>query len=49
MGIVKNVFLGLVLSAVFLAGYQLGRRPDSPDVIGWLQARFSELIAAADL
>lgn len=49
MGIIKNVFLVLVLAAVFLAGYHLGRRPDSPDIIGWLQGRFSELLAAADL
>ena len=34
----KNLLILAVLSATFLFGYNLGRSPGSPDVVGWLKA-----------
>lgn len=33
----KRAFVLLLLVAAFLAGYQLGRRPDSPDVFAYVR------------
>ena len=33
----KRLLALLMLCAVGLCGYQLGRRPNSPDVVGWLR------------
>jgi TRAP-type uncharacterized transport system substrate-binding protein len=35
----KNLIILTVLGATFLSGYHLGRKPDSPDVIGWLSEK----------
>lgn len=32
----KKLFLLLMGCAIALGGYQLGRQPDSPDVVGWM-------------
>jgi len=39
MGTMKNLFILIVLTATFLFGYHVGRKPDSPDVIGWLSVK----------
>ena len=33
----KNLLILAVLAATFLFGYDLGRAPDSPDLVGWLK------------
>jgi hypothetical protein len=32
----KKMIALILLSGAFLGGYELGRKPDSPDLIGWL-------------
>ena len=39
----RKLFLGLILSATFLAGYYLGRCPDSPDIIGVARQKYHRL------
>jgi len=39
----KRLILLLVLCAVALGGYQLGRRPNSPDVVGWLRRQVESI------
>jgi len=39
----RKLFLGLVLSVTFLAGYYLGRCPDSPDIIGLARDKYQTL------
>ncbi|MBL7221978.1 MAG: hypothetical protein ISS69_17860 [Phycisphaerae bacterium] len=34
----KNILILAVLAATFLFGYDRGRAPDSPDIVGWLRA-----------
>ena len=34
----KNILILAVLAATFLFGYDRGRAPDSPDLVGWLKA-----------
>ena len=34
----KNLLILAVLAATFLFGYNLGRSPGSPDIVGWLRA-----------
>ena len=38
----KNLLILAVLAATFLLGYDLGRSPDSPDVVGWLKTTSRE-------
>ena len=38
----KTLLTLIVLGATFLFGYNLGRTPGSPDVVGWLGARSRE-------
>ncbi len=38
----KSILTLIVLSATFLFGYDLGRRPESPDLVGWLKVKSSE-------
>ncbi len=40
----KSILTLIVLSAVFLLGYETGRTPDSdkPDVVGWLKVKSSQ-------
>ncbi|MCP4374834.1 MAG: hypothetical protein GY794_01435 [bacterium] len=38
----KNLLILIVLAATFLFGYDLGRSPDSPDLVGWLKVKSSE-------
>lgn len=38
-GEMKKILLLVILAATFLVGYELGRSPDSPDIIGWLKAK----------
>ena len=38
----KNLLILTVLGATFLFGYNLGRSPGSPDVVGWLQVKSQE-------
>jgi len=38
----KTILTLIVLSAVFLFGYDCGRKPDSPDVVGWLKVKSAE-------
>ena len=33
----KKILILALLAAAFLFGYDLGRSPDSPDVVGWLK------------
>lgn len=40
----KKLFLMLLLSAAFLGGYDLGRRPDSPDIIGLARKKLPGLV-----
>jgi len=42
----KNLLTLIVLTATFLFGYHLGRKPDSPDVIGWLNVKSQEAYVA---
>lgn len=39
----RRLFLGLILSVTFLAGYYLGRCPDSPDIIGLARQKYHSL------
>jgi len=36
----KRLFLTILLLGVFFGGYCLGRRPGSPDVIGWARRSY---------
>jgi hypothetical protein len=38
----KNLLILIVLAATFLFGYDLGRSPDSPDLVGWLKVKSGE-------
>ena len=38
----KSLLILIVLGATFLFGYDLGRSPDSPDVVGWLRTASSK-------
>jgi hypothetical protein len=38
----KSLLILAVLAATFLFGYDLGRSPDSPDLIGWLRVKSQE-------
>ncbi|MBC8372921.1 MAG: hypothetical protein H8E53_04950 [Planctomycetes bacterium] len=38
----KTLLTLTILAATFLFGYDLGRSPDSPDVVGWLKATSSK-------
>ena len=38
----KNILILIVLTATFLFGYNLGRSPDSPDIVGWLRSTSSK-------
>ena len=42
----KSLLILTVLAAAFLFGYDLGRSPDSPDVVGWLKATSSKAYIA---
>lgn len=39
----KKLFTLLVMCLVGLGCYQLGRRPNSPDVVGWLSVRLGRV------
>ncbi len=39
----RRLFTIILLLAAFLGGYHLGRKPDSPDVIGWVGEACSEV------
>ena len=41
-GAMKNILILAVLAATFLFGYDLGRSPDSPDLVGWLKVKSQE-------
>ncbi len=41
----KRLLIAMIVLAAFLGGYELGRRPGSPDVIGWVRRAFD---SAAD-
>ena len=41
--IVKSLFMLLVLCLVGLGGYQLGRQPNSPDVVGHLKTQAAQV------
>jgi len=41
-GAMKSLLILTVLAATFLFGYDLGRSPDSPDVVGWLKVASSK-------
>lgn len=36
-GVMKTLLTLTILTATFLFGYNLGRSPGSPDVVGWLR------------
>lgn len=38
----KSLLTLAVLAATFLFGYNLGRSPNSPDVVGWLKTTSSK-------
>ena len=38
----KNILILALLAAAFLFGYDLGRAPGSPDVVGWLKVKSGE-------
>ena len=40
LGVIKKVFILILLAGTFLGGYRLGRRPDSPDIFAWAQQRY---------
>jgi len=42
----KSLLILTVLAATFLLGYDLGRSPDSPDVVGWLKVTSSKAYVA---
>lgn len=35
----KSILILIVLSATFLFGYDMGRAPESPDLVGWLKVK----------
>lgn len=41
--IMRKVCLLLTLCAVGLGSYQLGRRPNSPDIVGWMSRRVGQV------
>jgi len=38
----KTLLTLIVLSATFLFGYDMGRAPDSPDIVGWLKVKSNQ-------
>ena len=43
----RRLFTLVVLSGVFVGGYYLGRRPDSPDLVGWLRGAYHRVASTA--
>lgn len=43
----KRALALLVLGAMFLTGYYMGRSPESPDIIGWVQHNGRVLVDAS--
>jgi len=43
----RRLFTLVVLSGVFLGGYHLGRRPDSPDLIRWVRNSYHRVAGTA--
>ncbi len=41
----KKIIALILLSGAFLGGYQLGRKPDSPDLIGWLGRAYARAVS----
>jgi hypothetical protein len=41
-GEMKNIIRIVILAAVFLYGYDLGRAPGSHDIVGWLKVKSGE-------
>ena len=44
----KRLFLSILLLGVFFGGYCLGRRPGSPDVVGWARRNYQRASGLAD-
>ena len=42
-----RLFMLVVFSGVFTGGYYLGRRPDSPDLIGWVRSAYHRVAGTA--
>jgi hypothetical protein len=42
--VIRKLLALIILLAVFTGGYQLGRLPDSPDLVGHAQATWSEAV-----
>jgi len=42
LGIMKNLFILIVLAVTFVFGYHFGRQPNSPDLVGWLSVKSQE-------
>jgi hypothetical protein len=40
----KKLIVLILMAATFLGGYHLGRQPNSPDVIGQLQAAWDQAV-----
>jgi len=38
----KSILTLIVLSAVFVLGYDMGRAEDSPDLVGWLKVKSNQ-------
>ena len=44
----KLLFASILLVAAFLVGYQMGRQPDSPDIVGWAERTYHQAADAGE-